>query len=131
MAAAPCDNGELGLEPISKNQVEAMVGGGVAGLVERGLERRGAPAAEASTVGALVRRFVAIYETRLTLETRPYPGVAETLATQRRDGWRLALCTNKPGAASRRILEALDLAWLFETVGGGDSFAERKPAPGH
>ncbi len=123
--------GELGREPIPAVQVKPMGGDGVAKLVERGLEHSGEPAPEAGTMAALVKRFLEIYETWLTLETRPYPGVPETLATLRRDGWRLALCTNKPEAASRRILEALGLALLFEIVSGGDSFAERKPAAGH
>lgn len=122
---------ELGREPISGDQVKAMVGDGVAKLVERGLEHNSEPAPEVCTTAALVKRFLAIYETRLTLETRPYPGVPETLVRLRQNGWRLALCTNKPEAASRRILEALELASLFEAVSGGDSFAERKPAAGH
>lgn len=123
--------GELGRGPIPGDRVKAMVGDGVAKLVERGLAHNGEPAPKAGTMAALVKRFVEIYETRLTLETRPYPGVPETLARLRQDGWRLALCTNKPEAASRLILEALDLSLHFEMVSGGDSFAERKPAAGH
>lgn len=122
---------ELGREPLAAGEVKAMIGDGVAKLVERGFRHNGEPLPEIGTMATLVKRFLEIYETRLTLETRPYPGVPETLAALRQDGWRLALCTNKPEAASRRILEALDLAMLFETVGGGDSFAERKPAAGH
>lgn len=122
---------ELGYRPIPGDQVKAMVGDGVAKLVERGFDYGGEQAPEANTIASLVTRFLEIYETRLTLETRPYPGVPETLTALRQSGWRLALCTNKPEAASRRILEALDLASFFETVSGGDSFAERKPAAGH
>lgn len=122
---------ELGRKALARDLVAAMVGDGVAKLVERGLGHDGGAPPQAGARPALVSRFLEIYESRLTLETRPYPGVPETLAALRRDGWRLALCTNKPEAASRAILEALDLAPLFETVGGGDSFAERKPAAGH
>lgn len=122
---------EFGYGPIPRDQVKAMVGDGVAKLVERGFDYGGEQTPEASTMTSLVTRFLEIYETRLTLETRPYPGVPETLTALRQNGWRLALCTNKPEVASRRILEALDLALLFETVSGGDSFAERKPAAGH
>jgi phosphoglycolate phosphatase len=57
--------------------------------------------------------------------------VVETLQALHADGWRLAVCTNKPEAASRQILAAFGLDGLFATVGGGDSFAERKPAAGH
>ena len=41
--------------------------------------------------------------------------VAEALA---RAGWRLAVCTNKPEAASRALLHALALAPRFEAVAG-------------
>ncbi|MFT4047545.1 MAG: HAD-IA family hydrolase [Solimonas sp.] len=61
--------------------------------------------------------------------TRPYPGVPETLAALRADGWRLAVCTNKPRAVSIAILDALGLAPLFGAVIGGDSTPARKPDP--
>ena len=47
------------------------------------------------------------------------------------EGWRLAVCTNKPEAAARALLAALGLAPLFAAIGGGDSFPVRKPDPAH
>jgi phosphoglycolate phosphatase len=120
---------EQGLAALALAQVKDMVGDGVAKLVERGLPSSGAAAP--GDRDRLVRRFLEIYEARLTAETRPYPGVVETLETLAAGGWRLAVCTNKPEAASREILEGLDLGRFFAAVGGGDSFAERKPAAGH
>ena len=46
-------------------------------------------------------------------------------------GWVLAVCTNKPVAAARLILEHLGLAPLVDALAGGDSFPVRKPDPGH
>ena len=46
-------------------------------------------------------------------------------------GWRLAVCTNKPEAATHALLAALGLLPMLAAVGGGDSFATRKPDPGH
>ncbi len=122
---------ELSQAPLAQAQVATMVGDGVAKLVERGLawQAGGTPPRRARE--KLVARFLEIYGTRLTAETRPYPGVPETLGDLRGAGWRLAVCTNKPEAASRTILAALNLERLFETVSGGDSFSERKPAAGH
>jgi phosphoglycolate phosphatase len=123
--------GELDMAPLERRAVAAMVGDGVPKLVERGLGWAEAAPPGAAERRRLVARYLALYEARLTQETRPFPGVPETLALLRKDGWRLAVCTNKPEAASRALLTALGLASLFETVGGGDSFAERKPAAGH
>jgi phosphoglycolate phosphatase len=46
-------------------------------------------------------------------------------------GWRLAICTNKPEAAARALLESLGLMKFLCAVGGGDSFPVRKPDPAH
>ncbi len=120
---------EQGLAALAIAQVKGMVGDGVAKLVERGLppSHRAAPGDHEG----LVNRFLEIYEARLTAETRPFPGVVETLEELAAAGRRLGVCTNKPEAASREILANLGLERFFATVGGGDSFAERKPAAGH
>jgi len=118
---------EFGLAPLALDAVKAMVGDGAAKLVERGLPPGSAPA----ELDRLVARYVALYHERQTAMTRPYPGVVETLRSLSGEGWRLAVCTNKPEAPSREILAAFGLDGLFAAVGGGDSFAERKPAAGH
>ena len=46
-------------------------------------------------------------------------------------GWQLAVCTNKPIAATRALLAELDLARHFALVLGGDSLAVKKPDPRH
>lgn len=110
--------------------VKTMVGDGVAKLVERAFAATGG-VPEPAVLAAQVARYMAIYETRMTERTRPYPGVLATLGGLKEAGWRLAVCTNKPERASRDILAALDMAGLFEAVAGGDSFPVKKPDPGH
>lgn len=61
--------------------------------------------------------------------TRLYPGVAETLETLAARGHPLGLCTNKPVAPTRAILQAVGLDETFACVIGGDSLPERKPDP--
>lgn len=121
---------DLARGPLSDEQVRLMVGDGAAKLVERGLEIDGAVPGEPGLT-ALVERFLELYRARATETTRPFPEVERTLQGLRRGGWRLAVCTNKPERESRQILDELGLSPMFETVGGGDSFAERKPAAGH
>jgi len=119
---------EGGHAPLSPADVVPMVGDGVPTLVARAFAARGGSEAEAA---AALPRYTQIYEANATALTRPYPGVAETLAALHRRGYRLGVCTNKPQEASRRVLEGLDLARLFDGVAGGDRYKVRKPAPGH
>lgn len=121
---------ELERPPLPEAEVRTMVGDGVAKLVERGLAARGQPRS-GDALAALVSRFVALYETAPTDRTRPYPGVPETLRDLAADGWKLAVCTNKPEAASRKILDGLGLMASIDAVAGGDTYAVRKPDPGH
>ena len=116
---------ELGAAPLDLDAVTAMVGEGAAVLVRRALAASGLPA---DTPGAL-ERFLAHYDERLTVHTRPYAGITETLDELRSHGLTLAVLTNKPQRASITILERLDLSrWFFQVI-GGDSAAGRKPDP--
>ena len=80
------------------------------------------------TPGAL-ERFLAHYDERLTVHTRPYEGLVDALSALRSEGRALAVLTNKPGRPSREILERLELAPFFSQVIGGDTAAGRKPDP--
>ena len=119
---------ERGYASLSRAEVAPMVGDGLPALVARGFAARGGSAAEAA---AALPHYVRIYEANATALTRPYPGVRETLAALRRRGYRHAVCTNKLQEATRRVLEGLDLAALFDGVAGGDRYPVRKPQPGH
>jgi phosphoglycolate phosphatase len=118
--------GARGLAPLSQPEVGAMVGDGVAKLVERAFGARGGvPDAVA------VAEYAADYAAHSAVATVPYPGVADALRGLADDGWRLAVCTNKPEQAARGLLAALGLAQWFAAVGGGDSYPVRKPDPKH
>jgi phosphoglycolate phosphatase len=116
---------ECGAPMLDQAAIGAMVGDVAAELVARALAVAGIqPPADA------LDRFLAIYDTKLTAFTRPYEGIPETLdALGRRAS--LAVLTNKPLAATRRILAAFDLATQFEddAIFGGDGPFPRKPDP--
>lgn len=115
-----------GHAPFTRPEVAAMVGDGAAVLVARAFAARGgAPDA------AALPDFLVDYTAHAAELTEPYPGVRETLAQLAEAGWRLAVCTNKPEAAARVLLDGLGLAGHFAALGGGDSFPVRKPDPGH
>jgi phosphoglycolate phosphatase len=115
-----------GLADFSHAETAAIVGDGVARLVERALAARGC----ALDPGA-VAEFSADYSAHAAVESTTYPGVAEGLGILATKGWRLAVCTNKPEVTARSLLSALGLAQYFSVIGGGDSFDVRKPDPRH
>ena len=116
---------EYGGARLSMEQVTAMVGDGAAMLVRRALAAAGL---DPDTNGAL-DRFLALYDTRLTAHTRPYPGIPEALERLRHAGHQLGVLTNKPQRATATILQTLRLAPFFSHVTGGDTNAGRKPDP--
>jgi phosphoglycolate phosphatase len=115
-----------GWPPFALPDVAGMVGDGAAALVRRAMDARGAIATEAD-----VSAFVADYTAHVADATVAFPGVADTLAALAGQGWRIAVCTNKPEAPSRLLLATLGLDRWIAAVGGGDSFPSRKPDPAH
>ena len=121
---------EHGRRHLSRESVTYLVGDGARALVTKGFAETG-DAATPEAMDGLAARFVEIYSGMATAETRPYPNSVEVLQTLRAEGWRLAVCTNKPEGLSRQILDGLALSELFDAVAGGDSYEVRKPDPGH
>ena len=115
-----------GLAPFARPEVIAMIGDGAKVLVERALAARGRAPDQAA-----LDAFLADYGAAAAVETRPFPGIPEALDALAAQGWRLAVCTNKPKAPARDLLAALGLAHRFAALGGGDSFPTRKPDPAH
>ncbi|NKB57284.1 MAG: phosphoglycolate phosphatase [Alphaproteobacteria bacterium] len=119
---------EAGRDTVTLHQVTQMIGDGIAVLVERGFAATGGPADDQT---ARLDRFHHHYGKATADLTELYPGVLETLQALAAAGHRMALCTNKPAQATASVLEAFGLARFFEAVAGGDTFAVRKPSPGH
>lgn len=116
---------ECGALPLPEEQIGRMVGDGAATLVARAFDVAGVPRPPDA-----LARFLAIYDGRLTDHTRPYEGMADVLSALGRRA-TLAVLTNKPLAATRTILERLDLERHFDEalVIGGDGPLPRKPDP--
>lgn len=115
-----------GLAGFAPAEVAPMVGDGVARLVQRAFAARGGEA-DAAAIAA----YSADYAAHAADATQAFPGVAEGLRALGGDGWRFAVCTNKPERAARSLLAALGLADCFAAIGGGDSFPVKKPDPAH
>ena len=114
----------LGLAAVPQARVVESVGNGLAVLMERIIpERPDVPAAEKRAI------WMREYAAHWLDETALYPGVAEALRELRRRGWRLAVLSNKPDAATRAIVAGLGIAGAFSAVQGGTPSVPLKPDP--
>lgn len=103
-------------------RVAGMVGEGAALLVARAFAASGA----SGDPREALPRFLEIYDALLPGTTRPYSGVPEMVRTLEAVV-PLAVLTNKPADAARKILSLLGLAPSFRQVVGGDGPFGRKP----
>ncbi|MGG5809219.1 phosphoglycolate phosphatase [Falsiroseomonas sp. CW058] len=115
-----------GIAPFALPEVTAMIGDGAKALIEKALAARGLPFDP-----ALHAAFLADEDIHAARLTRPYDGIEAVLGALAAAGWRLAVCTNKPATPARSLLDSLGLGRHFAALGGGDSFATRKPDPAH
>jgi phosphoglycolate phosphatase len=114
----------FGAPPLPVDRVVGMVGEGARVLVERALRASGLDPATPSAL----ERFRDIYDRRLLIHTRPYPGI-DLVVRDAAARSAVALLSNKPEAPSRRLLEAFGWMASFRWVIGGDGPFPRKPDP--
>jgi phosphoglycolate phosphatase len=114
-----------GAAPLPEERIGRMVGDGAATLVARAFAASGIERPDDA-----LERFLVIYDRVLLHHTRPYDGIPDVLEALR-SHTSLAVLTNKPLAATRRILAGLDLARFFDAdaIVGGDGPFPRKPDP--
>ena len=69
------------------------------------------------------------YADAIDTHTRLYPGVVAALESLRSQGYKTAICTNKPEALAVELVRRLGITDLFGALVGADTFAVRKPDP--
>jgi phosphoglycolate phosphatase len=114
--------------PISRSETMQFVGNGAAKLIERAFQATGTALSETDII-TRTDEFLDFYRGHEADETRLYDKVETTLHRLKQDGWRLALCTNKPAEPTRNLLRDLNLSGFFEVVVGGDELDGKKPDP--
>ncbi len=119
---------ECGRRTVPEDLGTTLIGEGARRMVEKVLAAENAAATEIETV---FTRFMAHYGTGSTAHSRVYDGVVGQLGEFDAQGVTMAVCTNKPGAISEKVLADLDLSKYFRAVVGGDALAVRKPHGGH
>lgn len=117
-----------GWESFDLETIVSFIGHGIPNLVKRIFEARGASVEEADYQTA-VMDFLKYYDNHATDLTAPYEGAIEMLDQFQAQNIPMALVTNKPKDPALTILKALNMDHYFKSVIGGDSTAEKKPAP--
>lgn len=119
-----------GVAPLPLDEARPFIGRGARWMIERGYHAAGVML-EAGSVQPLFDRFIQRYNAHIADESQPFPGVVRALETLKGRGAKLAVCTNKLTGLSVNLLEALDMARLFDAVVGADAAPAAKPDPRH
>ncbi|MBI5938744.1 MAG: phosphoglycolate phosphatase [Betaproteobacteria bacterium] len=120
---------DLGLPPITLDEVKTYIGNGVSRLVKRVLTRD----MQADPAPELFAKALPIYERHyaewVSRKSRPFDGVVEGLQAFKAMGLRVACITNKAERFTHPLLKDTGLFDYFELVLSGDSLPEKKPSP--
>ncbi len=119
-----------GLPAVPLAEANGLIGAGAKALIERGF----AVSNRALTLdrhNALFDDFIAHYGDNLAVHSQLFDGVEMALEQFRKEGWKLAVCTNKIEKHSIKLLETLGIAERFAAICGRDTFAVFKPDPDH
>ncbi|TYC61798.1 HAD-IIIA family hydrolase [Rhodobacterales bacterium] len=116
----------VGASPYEVKQVATFIGDGPDTVLKRAMARRGLEVSEQDS-----RRFSKLYQDCSVSQSEIYPDILAALDELRIRGYRLAVCTNKPGQATRSLLGRLQIDWMFDAVCCSDECTHRKPHPAH
>ena len=114
------------LKPLPLAEARKFVGRGGRVLIRLGLEAQGATVSDAR-LEELFSAYLAEYETRLSDETRPFPGALAALDRLAGAGHRFAILTNKFEKPAKMLLRDLGLTARFAAIVGADTFPMSKP----
>lgn len=114
--------------PVDPETLRHMVGFGAASLIRQAMAATGDPVAE-DRLPRLVENFVVHYGAHITDNSRPFPGVCETLTALKGRGVPMGVLTNKPHDLAISLLDALDLSHFFGAIHGAGRFSYVKPDP--
>jgi phosphoglycolate phosphatase len=112
-----------GLHDLATDSIREFVGDGLERLMNRAFDGDVPPTATDD--------FETRYDEICCSQSRVLADVEATLSALSHRGVAMAVCTNKPTAFSRKILEFLNLAPFFRAIVGPDLAGARKPHAQH
>jgi len=119
-----------GRRAVTITELRHLVGHGARAMFEHALLATG-EAVPADRLAFLIDGFLDHYRANIARESRPFPGVPETLTRLAGQGAAMGVCTNKPHDMSELLLAELDLARFFPAVHGAGRTPYNKPDPRH
>lgn len=120
---------DCGVGPRDEAFIRCAIGDGAYRMVERALRDARGRHPEAGEAAAAFDRFLDHYAANVCDRSQPYPGVVDALRVLAAGGYALGCVTNKSERFAVPILEQLGLSGFLPVVTGGDTYAEKKPAP--
>lgn len=97
-------------------------------MLKLGLERLGNGVDEA-VIDQYYPVLLEAYEGSIDAHTVFYPNAMASVETLRRDGYAVAICTNKPEYLARLLMTRMGALEHFDALIGADSLRMRKPDP--
>ena len=123
----------FGLPEVTQDCVDRWIGHGTRELLIQALafvQKVTVEAIRASeSLPLIAAEFDRHYQRRCGTRSHLYPQVREVLHLLRHKGVKLAVVTNKEGRYTQTVLNAHQLAPLFDLVISGDSLSTKKPNP--
>ena len=113
------------LDPVA-DAATAFLGGRA--MLRLGFERLGG-AARPEEMDRYYADLLRFYADEIDTHTTLYPGAMTAVADLRSAGYRVAVCTNKPEALARRLMQRLGVLDAFGALIGADTLPVRKPDP--
>ncbi len=114
---------------ISRNKVNSLVGNGALAMIKKAYELNAN--SENINWNELKDRFLEIYKSCYTKNTKLYPYTIETLNFLKKSKFKIILVSNKPEYFVYKILDYFNITSFFKAISGGDTFQYRKPDPRH
>lgn len=115
-----------GRRTVDLSDLRHLVGYGARAMLIEAMKRTGEPTPP-ERLPALVEAFIAHYRVHIAAESRPFPGVATTLAQLGRTSARLGVLTNKPQELADLLLPEVGLARFFRAIHGAGRLSVVKP----
>ena len=119
---------KFGYKPISFKNVKQIIGQGIRVNIIKSLKMQNVKINKKKE-NEMYDFFFSFYKKNLYVESKIYRGLNSFLKNLKKQGYKLAVCSNKLEVLTKIVLKKTKLLKYFDFVAGGDTFAHRKPHP--
>lgn len=119
--------GEAGRPLLTRDEVEPMIGGGAKNMLRLALDATGGCSDE--EFRRLYKLLLGFYEAHIAVESRPFPGMIETVDALKAMGVKVGIVTNKFEALAEKLMQELNLRDRFDCLIGGDTLGKGNAKP--